>query len=303
VTNVVAPPASAGHALVYAPDLELTLLVNAGLGGMSGPAVSAQTRVWGWNGMAWTVLDSAGPPVRNLGGVAYDSRRRVLVMHGGSYDLANMYGETWEWSRTGGWRRINISGPGVIDHTQMTFDVERGVTVLFGGQPNPQSVKRETWEYDGTSWRLATSTGPVGRVHHALQYDPVTKRVLLFGGYAPGGSDLGDTWSWDGTAWIQLAGGVPPRTHASMAYHRRLGGMLLVGGMNVSSGVGALIRRTSGWADVPASPQPQARYLTGVAYDERRDVLVLFGGGDAGGNALFADTWEFDGTSWRRVQP
>ena len=48
--------------------------------------------------------------------------------------------------------------------------------------------------------------------------------------------------------------------------------------------------------------QPSARYLTDVAYDTKRDVLVLFGGGDPAGSSLFADTWEFDGTTWRRVR-
>jgi len=48
--------------------------------------------------------------------------------------------------------------------------------------------------------------------------------------------------------------------------------------------------------------EESARYLSGVAYDERRAVLVLFGGGAADGSTLYNDTWEFDGTSWRRIR-
>ena len=33
--NAQTPPASAGHSMVYADGLEMVLLVNAGLGGMS----------------------------------------------------------------------------------------------------------------------------------------------------------------------------------------------------------------------------------------------------------------------------
>ena len=44
------------------------------------------------------------------------------------------------------------------------------------------------------------------------------------------------------------------------------------------------------------------RYLTDAAYDVMRDVLVLFGGGDANCMSLLADTWEFDGASWRRIR-
>jgi hypothetical protein len=45
-----------------------------------------------------------------------------------------------------------------------------------------------------------------------------------------------------------------------------------------------------------ASP-PQARWEHAMAYDEDRNVTVLFGGDD---NTLagLADTWEFDGTTW-----
>ena len=47
---------------------------------------------------------------------------------------------------------------------------------------------------------------------------------------------------------------------------------------------------------------PSARYLTDVAYDLRRNVLVLFGGGARDSATLYDDTWEFDGSSWRRIR-
>ena len=40
-----APPASAGHSLVYAQHAVMVVLVNAGLGGMTSPAASAPTRI------------------------------------------------------------------------------------------------------------------------------------------------------------------------------------------------------------------------------------------------------------------
>src|SRR5688572_13452883 len=90
------PPPSAGHGLVYAADLEMVLLVNAGLGGATSPPAATRTRVWGWTGSAWSLLDDAGPPIRNLAGVAHDGTR--LVVHGGTYDAATSYGDTWAWT-------------------------------------------------------------------------------------------------------------------------------------------------------------------------------------------------------------
>jgi hypothetical protein len=297
-----APAASAGHSLVYADDLEMVLLVNAGLGGTTNPAASARTRIWGWTGAEWRLIDSAGPPVRNLAGVAYDTRRHMLVMHGGTYDLGRSYGETWEWARQTGWRQFTGTGPGVRDHTQLAFDAERGRAVLFGGNgTDPNVAFGDTWEFDGTRWERVTTSGPAARVHHAMQYDPGLKRVVVFGGFTPGGADLGDSWAWDGTRWTSIAPPITPRTHARMAYHRRLNTLLVAGGFGVSS-LGVITRRDAGWTSLSSSPEPGARYLTDVAYDAKRDVLVLFGGGDPTGNALYADTWEFDGTLWRRVR-
>jgi hypothetical protein len=37
-----------------------------------------------------------------------------------------------------------------------------------------------------------------------------------------------------------------------------------------------------------------------MAYDKQRDRIVLFGG-RAGPGADLNDTWEWDGTAWRRI--
>lgn len=294
------PPASAGHSLVYAQHLGTVVLVNAGLGGAVKPPASTPTRVWGWTGGEWRLLDASGPPIRNLAGVTYDTRRRTLVMHGGSYDLGRSYGDTWEWSA--GWRQVAAPGPGVRDHTQLAFDSERDRAVLFGGSgEDPNVAFGDTWEFDGTSWSRVATAGPPARIHHAMHYDPVTRRVVAFGGAAPGGGTLADTWAWDGRGWAALASAMRPRSHARMTFHRGLGGLVVVGGLPQLDGLDMLVSRGEAWMPLPMAPQPPPRYLTDVAYDEARSVLVLFGGGAADGS-LYDDTWELDATGWRRIR-
>jgi hypothetical protein len=46
---------------------------------------------------------------------------------------------------------------------------------------------------------------------------------------------------------------------------------------------------------------PPARVQHAMAYDENREVIVLFGGGGDEGHPL-NDIWEYDGSAWRRVQ-
>jgi hypothetical protein len=237
---------------------------------------------------------------RNLAGVAYDTRRQVVIMHGGSYDLGRSYGETWEW--TGGWRQVSGEGPGIRDHTQLAFDARRGRAVLFGGSGrDPNVAASDTWEFDGVRWEQVATSGPQGRVHHAMQYDAATQQVVLFGGNVPGGGTLNDMWAWDGVRWTSIGSG-PARSHARMAFHAGLQALVLAGGGAPSIGLDALVRSGGSWMLLVASPQPSARYLTDMAYDERRGVLVLFGGGDPLGSALFDDTWELDGTTWRRIR-
>ena len=45
---------------------------------------------------------------------------------------------------------------------------------------------------------------------------------------------------------------------------------------------------------------PPTRYLTAVAYDTVRRVLVMYGDGATEGMSLYADTWEFNGSTWQR---
>ena len=147
-----APPASVGHALVYHDTLGQILLLNAGLGGEDDARrIGKPTRIWGWTGTRWTLLDSLGPPVRNLAGVAYDSRRNVVVLHGGTASRDLNYGETWEWGKTG-WVKRSDGGPGVRSHTQLAYDRTRGRAVLFGGQ-NAQATRSRTIRGNGTAPR------------------------------------------------------------------------------------------------------------------------------------------------------
>jgi hypothetical protein len=296
-----APPPSAGHDLVYHDALGAVLLVNAGLGGHNDAQMTGQpTRLWRWDGTRWSLLDASGPPVRNLGGVAYDARRDKLILHGGTFSASLSYGDTWEWDLQGGWRRFEVPGPGTRDHTQMTYDAERGVAVLFGGQASLASFPVGTWEWDGSHWTEVATVGPSPRVHHAMTYEPASRRTVLFGGAASGSNPLGDTWAWDGRAWTELTGATAARTHARLAFHAQLGHLLLIGGMETQG----LARNYLGWDGAAwrseSFAQPPPRYLTGVAYDRSRQRLVMFGGGGTG-DALLADTWEFDGVTWARI--
>ncbi len=97
---------------------------------------------------------------------------------------------------------------------------------------------------------------------HALEYDSARREVVLFGGADEAGVK-GDLWAWDGASWTCL--------HAN------------------DSG-------------------PPARTFPATAYDDSRGRLVLFGGNrilfgrPEDTNTLLADTWEWDGRRWHRME-
>ena len=61
-----------------------------------------------------------------------------------------------------------------------------------------------------------------------------------------------------------------------------------------------LVWENNAWRSVDVVG-PSPRYLPAVATDPRRRVLVLVGGGAVDGPSLYADTWEYDGTTWRQI--
>ena len=300
-TPAAGPPPSAGHALVFHDSLKSVLLVNAGLGGMKSPPASTRTFIWRWTGQAWVVVDSMGPPVRNLGGVAYDSRRDALVLFGGSYDQHTVYDETWEWSRKVGWMRKSAAGPGRRDHTDMAYDPVSGRVILFGGQIASDSFPADTWTWDGVSWtRRVQSQGPSARIHHSIVYDPKGQRVLMFGGVLPPRTGLGDTWAWSGSEWRSVAAPWYPRSHSRLAITSR--GVVMIGGIPPRSSSSIPLLGDSAWRSEEQPNNPAARYLTAVAFDHLRGVTVLFGGGGPPGDSLYDDTWEHHPlTGWRQV--
>ena len=301
----VFPPPSAGHALVYHGGLKQIVLVNAGLGtGHDDETLAKPARLWGWEGSRWSVLDSNGPPPRNLAGVAYDAARDVLVLHGGLASSSRLFGETWEWNPRGGWRQAAAAGPGIRHHTQMVYDPVRRESVLYGGRDGEGGLPDDVWLWNGKVWRQVRAPGPGGRVHHGMQFDQSSGRIVVAGGIDAHRSRLTDCWAWDGQGWVASPPLSEARSHATLVYVDARERLAIVGGLSASNRLPFLSERTaSGWQSVDADGPHHPRFLPGAAYDPGRRVVVVYGGGPPGSHALFDDTWEFDGLRWSRKPP
>jgi len=326
------PVPRSGHLLVHNGARGVTVLlegsgfvIDAGVPQSLFPPrvkpIYGYSRTWEFDGMRWTERTSGKHPFDPTSAVAAYNRSRASVVIYGIKDMDEsppatppaFQFDTWEW-RDGRWtRRTPISRPPTRGGTAIAFDEMRSMCVLFGGSGYSGTLA-DTWEWDGNDWvpRAAGPLGPPGRSAHAMTYDSRRGVTVLVGGSGQSyGFNSEDTWEWNGTSW-RLAGSMPPltgRVNASLAYDRRRGVAVLFGGRTLNGSVPSDLWEWDGqrWTlKVPESGlMPPPRMFAGMAYDERRGVIVLSGGQGIGlpPNSYYhlSDTWEWDGTTWRQI--
>ncbi len=108
------------------------------------------------------------------------------------------------------------------------------------------------------------------------------------------------------SGWIplELDRNPPPLQHAAHAYDTKRNKLVMFGGATeYVNGQWKYKNETwewdgKKWLNVSPPPQdsPTGRTASGMAYDEERDVIVLYGGFSKG--TALCDTWEWDGEKW-----
>lgn len=289
------------HDMIYHEAVGQVVLVNGGP--ENGKPPTAPVELWGWDGKQWTLLnaDPNGPRWRNFASVAYDSKRKVMVLYGG-LTAEQDFKDTWEWDGEH-WTQFSVEGPGPREAAGMAYDIERSKMVLFGGAQSGKMVN-DTWEWDGILWTKVTSDGPSARFPAGFAYDGMHKNVMLFGGHTFDNqvvTTYGDTWTWNGSIWQQItAEGPSPRDGARAIFMPTSDQILLFGGAEFGTNVTNLndtwLWNGSQWEQLQVEGPPP-RVHPAMAFDQAREVVVMTGGSN-GPNAILTDTWEWDGTTW-----
>lgn len=243
--------------------------------------------VWTWDGTTWTLAVAAGSPY-GFGGLCYD------IIKGRSVGLGP--DEIWEWDGNVWSRRAPTPRPVRTNALGCSdYDIVRGKTVLFLGKP-----QRATWEWDGSAWtqRFPFVSPPD---YGVMAYDSARQRMVFYEGVA-----TKQTWEWDGNFWTLKASGVGPPGYGAMAYDAARSQMVWAGGyvFNTTSPMQTWTWDGSQWQLRVSTTAPVARSSAGIAYDARRQVVVLFGGETTNlstGTTLRDDVWEWDGSIWTGV--
>ncbi|MBM3784081.1 MAG: hypothetical protein FJW30_06950 [Acidobacteria bacterium] len=250
-------------------------------------------------------VPTPGPSSRLDGTIVFDPPGNQLFLFGGQ-DNSNNRNDLWVYSVSRNeWRELTPPAPlpaPRFGHT-LNYDPVRRRLILFGGEG--AGFFSDIWAYDiaANQWRQLAdhSAGPSRRYGHSGIYDAVRNRVVISHGFTDRGR-FDDTWAFDlaTNRWSDLSptGTRPVRRCLHHAEYDRAGEqMLLFGGC--ASGFGpcplgdlwSLDLRTNRWTELRSTPSPSGRQHYGIAFDERRRKLILFGGSGA---RLFNDTWEFD---------
>jgi len=310
------PGPRSGHSLVYDPTRRRLVAVD----GYLPPHDASAGELWAWDGRQWELVpgSGSGPSKRIVGAAAFDLRRNRLVSFGGSHSSRGTLGDTWEWTGAT-WQETAGTSVGRRDHHVLAYDDARGKTVLFGGNWGPAPWPTDTWEWDGVSWARAAVEGPVGRSRTGMVYDGARGQIVLFGGAGmppvPKGPLVvfNDTWVWNGASWREIVGSSPPARYAhGMAFDSRRGVVVMYGGAQMTAD-----RQTAHledmwewdgrrWTELKLTgPTPGRRYSPAMAFDPGRGRIVLHGGLEVKGRGEFTafdDVWEWDGSSWTKVQ-
>ena len=307
-TQSLTPPKRAHHALVYDAQRQRVLLAGGNSPIEGGKSNTSFNDLWAFDGLRWASLPSSGPEVWGSR-AAFDTRRRRVVSFGGISsgraisDLRVLENDLW--TPLGQHRDMPAAEAGFV------YDSRRDRFIAFGGSVGDGSTYGDTWEFAGRTWARVASQSPPARQAHTMVFDERRERTVVFGGtgsYAPGqpAPRLGDLWEFDGQRWraVKFADGPGPRTSPGAAFDSKRGITVVFGGVDSSGFLGDLWAwNGTAWRKLAdaSSAGPAPRAMGHLAYDQKRDRLVLFGGREGWPDGDLNDTWEWDGATWRRI--
>jgi hypothetical protein len=257
----------------------------------------------------------AGWPGPWGGSFAFDTDRGTLLVEG-SYataaelflgTLPNLAYETLEWDGAEGlWTNLSRrDGFGPARGRAMAYDGHRKVVLAAGNDlpgDGPWTWTRTTgWQ----NLRVSTlgSIRPYGLSDAYSVYDTNRDRWVLLGGYDAA------TWEWNGASWMRSTaappGGTTPLSAGRLVYDDRRGRIYFVGGRDRGSSPWLYEPAQSRWtAQSSTGPSPLPRDWAGVAYDARRDRVMVFGGYVLGsGTADDLAEWDPATGAWQTCPP
>ena len=217
-------------------------------------------------------------------------------------------GDLWVYSiADNAWTNATIEGgPGARFGHNAVWDTNRSRMIVFGGQAS-NAFFNDVWEYapaEGRWFQAKVGTeapSPAPRYGAAGAIDSAGALVVSHGFTDQG--RFSDSWRYDpaNATWADIT---PADTEEKPIERCLMRGvwdtvrdrLLMYGGQTTDTpfldDLWALA--STGWQQLPRSPNPDARNLYAMVYDDRRKRAILIGGRTPAGQ--MNDVWLFDAT-------
>ena len=335
VTQSVQPVARVTGSMTYDSESDYIVL----FGGWEIDEWTIYTDTWTFdaNTNTWTEITTTGPEI--VGDLVYDSEADRVVFYGGAEDMDegldycrseiwtyNTNTETWE-------MKDQETKPSPRTRGEIVYDIESDRTILLGGgvyfgHGDPEELYHDCWVYDLNSnlwnnvdwdWQEMTPLESPGlRTGSPLVYDIESDRMVVFSGWDSlgyDGSRYNDTFTYDynTNTWTNMSPVVQPagRGGHAMTYSQKDDTMIMFGGITghqtdydkFMADTWTYDLNTNTWTNMSPASNPTPRAFTSLAYDNKSDVFVLFGGWPGGWGNAHQDTWIYNLTSntWTNV--
>jgi hypothetical protein len=302
--------------LTALPPPPKTVIGLTGAPSVASRSGSADCRTGNWVNRTPNPLPAGWPPAPRRGfPFVFDADRGALLVEGGFAnkvaELPNLDYETMEWDGAlGQWTNLSrADGFGPIGNRPMAYDSKSKVVLATG--TNLPGDGPWSWTAE-LGWKNLRAPGQVfegpTRTGGGSVYDISRDRWIVSGGYTETA-----TWEWDGGAWQKSMapppGGTTQLAGARLVYDDKRAAVYSVGNRDRGTSPWLYDVAQNRWIAQPSSgPSPLPREWAGVAYDARRDRVMVFGGfalnGTGGGNT-FGDLAEWDPASgaWQTCAP
>lgn len=187
-------------------------------------------------------------------------------------------------------------GHGIPDSSgaAMAYDEIDGYPLLVNStvSTSTEGVGTANWKWDGVGW------APLHPAHCPLGSFVFHRRLGMM--FMVGEA----SWGWDGKDWRWLppVGDSPSGWGGEMAYDAARDNLVLLL-KDFQGNMATWIFDGQRWTRAATSTAPAVRNRAGMAYDPRTRTVLFQGGVVPGGSDPVNETWSWDGSSWRQLDP
>lgn len=271
----------------------------------------------GWS--TGSAMDTS-PSARGYHQMTYDSESGLIILYGGQtgnffQDPNHLSHETWSFDpNTNVWTQMSpASSPGGSSGGDMTYDSKADRSILSVISDDFNTL--QTWAYDAnTDTWTRRADGPKNMVGQRIVYDSESDRIIMFGGFDFSTFKLVDeiwAYDYDKDEWITI-----PQSHVhpssrnfiGMVYDSKADRIVMWGDWQrnytaaTDESVWTYDFNTNTWQEYEHKKDgPAVRDYTLLAYDEKADKIIMYGGYDYGDD----ETWLYDLNThtWQQVFP